>query len=76
MPGNLHVLATNRRCGRRGPILVLDRNFGGADHGTVRWVMKEGESLEVMHLRRKHMKEYPTAGLHHAEVYREKGVLE
>ena len=66
LPGEEHMLATNRTCGRRGPGLVLDVNFRGAAHGTVRWVRKVGVSLEVLHLRRKHMKEYRKAGLHHA----------
>ena len=35
LPGEEHMLATNRTCGRRGPILVLDTDFGGAAHGTV-----------------------------------------
>ena len=55
--GEEHMLATNRTCGRRGTVLVLDTDVGGAEHGTVRWVMKEGVSLEVMHVRRKDMKE-------------------
>ena len=41
-----------------------------------RWVMKDGLSLEVMHLRRKAMREYQRAGLHHTEFYREKGIVE
>ena len=40
-PREEHMLATNKKCGRRGPILVLDSGFGGAAHGTVRWIMKE-----------------------------------
>ena len=70
------MLATNRKCGRRSPILVLNTDFGGAKHGTVRWLMKEGVSLEVMHVRRGDMKEYRRAGLHHRVFYREKGVVE
>ena len=31
LPGEEHMLATNRRCGRRGPILVLDTDFGEGD---------------------------------------------
>ena len=45
LPGEEHMLATNRTCVRRGPVLVLDTNFGGAAHRTVRWVMKEGVIL-------------------------------
>ena len=74
--GEMHMLATNSKWGRPGPILVLDTDFGEAAHGTVRWVMKEGVSSEVMHVRRKDMKQYQRAGLHHAELYREKGVVE
>ena len=48
-----HMLATNRKCGRCGQILVLDTDFGGAAHAIPRWVMKEGVSLEVMHVRRR-----------------------
>ena len=70
------MLATNRTCGRRGPILVLDTDFEGAAHGTVRWIRKEGVSMEVLHVRRKDMKEYRTAGLHHAEFYRDTRVVE
>ena len=68
-----HMLATNRTCGRRGPVLVLDVDLGGAAHGTVRWFMKEGVSLEVVHVRRKDMKEYRKAGLHHAEFHTTQG---
>ena len=67
LQGEQHILATNRTCGRRGPILVLDTDFVGAAHGTVRWVRKEGVSMEVLHVHRKDMKEYKKAGLHHAE---------
>ena len=56
------MLATNGMCGRRGPLLVFDRVFRGVAHGTVWWVMKEGVSLVVMHVRRKDMKEYQKAG--------------
>ena len=70
------MLATNRTCGGRGPVLVLDRFFGGAAHGTVWWVMKEGRSFEVMHVRKKDMKEYRKVGLHHAEFKRDHGVVE
>ena len=69
-PGEEHMLATNRKCGRTGPILVLDTDFEGAKHGIVRWVMKEGGSLVVMHVRRTNMKEYQRARLHHAEKRR------
>ena len=57
LPGEEHMLATNRTCSRRGPILVLDTDFGGAAHGTVRRIRKEGVSMEVLHVRRKDMKE-------------------
>ena len=70
------MLATNRTCGRRGPILVLDTDFGGAAHGTVRWIRKEEVNMEVLHVRRKDMKEYKKAGLHHAEFYRDTMVVE
>ena len=53
LPGEEHMLATNRTCGRRGPILVLDTDFGGAAHGTVRWIRKEGVNMEVLHVRKK-----------------------
>ena len=76
LPVEMHMLVTNSKCGRRGPILVLDTDFGEAAHGTTRWVMKDGVSLEAMHARRKDMKEYQQAGLHHAEFHREKGVVE
>ena len=76
LPGEEHMLATNRTCGRRGPILVLDIDFGGAAHGTVRSIRKEGVSMEVLHVRRKDMKEYKKAGLHHAEFYRDTRVVE
>ena len=76
LPEEEHMLATNRTCGRRGPILVLDTDFGGAAHGTVRWIRKEGVSMEVLHVRRKDMKEYKKAGLHHAEFYRDTRVVE
>ena len=76
LPGEKHMLATNRTCGRRGPILVLDTDFGGAAHGTVWWIRKEGVSMEVLHVRRKEMKEYKKAGLHHAEFCRDTRVVE
>ena len=76
LPGEEHMLATNRTCGRRGPILVLDRDFGGAAHGMVRWIRKEGVNMEVLHVRRKDMKEYKKAGLHHAGFYRDTRVVE
>ena len=76
LPGEEHILATNRTCGRRGPILVLDTDFGGAAHETVRWVRKEGVSMEVRHVRRKDMKEYKKAGLHHAEFSRDARMVE
>ena len=38
-------------------MLVLEVDFGGAAHGTVWRVMKEGVSLEVLHVRRKDLKE-------------------
>ena len=41
LPGEEHTLTTNRTCGRRGQVLVLHVDFGGAAHGTVRWVRKE-----------------------------------
>ena len=61
-PGEEHMLATNRTCGRRRRILVLDTDFGGAAHGTVRLVRKERVSMEVLHVRRKDMKECKKAG--------------
>ena len=76
LPEEEHMLATNRKCGRRRPMEVLDTDFGGAVHGTVWWVMKEGVRMEVMHVRKKDMKEYQRAGLHHAEFYGDKGVVE
>ena len=76
LPEEEHMLAINRTCGRRGPILVLDTDFGGAAHGTVRWIRKEGVSMEVLRVRRKDMKEYKMAGLHHAEFYRDTRVGE
>ena len=76
LPGEEHMLATNRMCVRRGPVLVLDVDFGGAAHGPVRWVRKEGVSLEVLHMQRKNMKEYRKAGLHHAELFRNSRVVE
>ena len=76
LPGEEHMLATNRTCGRRGPILVLDTDFGGAAHGTVQRVRKVGVSMKVLHLRRKDMKEYKKAGLHHAEFYRDASMVE
>ena len=76
LPGEEHMLATNRTCGRRRPILVLDTEFGGAAHGTVRWIRKEGVSTEVLHVRRKDMKEYKMAELHHADFYRDTRVVE
>ena len=74
--GEEHTLATNRTCGRRGPIPVLDTDIGGAAHGTVRWIRKEAVSIKVLHVRRKDMKEYKMAGLHHAEFYRDTRVVE
>ena len=76
LPGEEHMLATNRTCGRRGPILVPDADFGQAAHGTVRWVRKERVSMEVLHVRRKDIKEYKKAGLHHAEFYRDSRIVE
>ena len=76
LPGEEHMLATNRTCGRGGPILVLDTNFEGAAQGTVRWIRKEVVGTEVLHVRRKDMKEYKMAGLHHAEFYRDTRVVE
>ena len=76
LPGEEHLLATNRRCGRGGPLLVLDTNFRGAAHGAVRWVHKEGLSVEVVHVRKKDMKVYQRAGPHHAEFYQDHGVLD
>ena len=38
--------------------------------------MKEGVSLEVLHVRRKNTKEYRKAGLHQAEFYRDSRVVE
>ena len=67
--GEEHMLATNRTCGRRGPILVLDTDFRGAAHETIPWVRKEGVSMEVLHVCRKDMKEYKKAGPHHAEFF-------
>ena len=58
LPGQEPFFATNRKCGRRGPILVLDTDFGGAAHGTVRRLIKEGMSLEVMHVCKKEMNAY------------------
>ena len=71
-----HMLATNRTCDRCGPVLVLDVDFRGAAHGTVRWVRKEAVTLELLHVSRKDMKEYRKAGLHHAEFYRDSRVVE
>ena len=76
LPGKAQVLTTNRTRGRRGPVLGLDVDFRGAAHGTVRWVRKEGVSLEVLHKRRRDMKEYRKAGLPHAEFYRNSRVVE
>ena len=75
-PGEEHMLATNSTSGTRRPILVLDTDSGGAAHGTVRWVRKEGVSIEVLHVRRKDMKEYKKAGLHHAEFYGDCRIVE
>ena len=74
--GEQHMSATNRTCGRRGPILVLDPDFGRAAHGTVQWVRKEGVSIEVLHLRRKDMKEYKKARLHHADFFLDSRIVE
>ena len=74
--GEEHMLAPNRSCGTGGPILVLDTEFRGATHGAVRLVRKEGVSMEMVHVRRKDMKEYQRAGLHQAEFYREQGIFE
>ena len=52
LPGEEHTLATNRTCGRRGLVLVLDVD------ATVRWVRKEGVRLEVLQVRRKDTKEF------------------
>ena len=76
LPEEEHMLATNRTCGRRGSILVLLKDFGGAAHGTVRWVRKEGVSMEVLHVCRKDMKEYKKAGSHHADFYRDARMVE
>ena len=76
LPGEEHMLATNRTCGRSEPVLVLDVDFGGAVHRTVRLLMKEGVGSGVLHVRRKDMKEYRKAGLHHTEFYRDQGVVE
>ena len=76
LPGEEHMLATNRTCGRPGPILVLDADFGGAAHGTVRWVRKEGVSMEVLHVRGEDMAVYTKAGLHHAELSRDSRIVE
>ena len=59
-----------------GTILVPDTDFEGAAHGTVRRVGKEGESMEVLQLRKRDMKEYKKAGLHHAEFYRDTSMVE
>ena len=75
LPGEEHMLATNTTCSRPGPVLALDMDFGGAAHGTVRWVSKEGVCWEAMHVRRKDMKEYQKAGLHYAEVCRDQGIV-
>ena len=32
LPAEKHMVATNRKCGRHGPVLVLDTDFGGAKH--------------------------------------------
>ena len=63
--GEEHMLASNRTCDRRGPVLVLDVEFGGPPN-----VRKEGVRLEVLHVRKIDMKEYRKAGLHHAELRR------
>ena len=34
-PGKEHMLAINRTCGRCGPVLAMDTDFGGAAHITV-----------------------------------------
>ena len=75
-PGGKHMLATNRTCGRRGPIVVLDADFAGAAHGSVRGGRKEGVSMQVLHVCRKDMKEYKKAGLHHADFYRDSRIVE
>ena len=41
LSGEEHMVATNRTCGRREPLLVLDTDSRGAAHGTVRWLMEE-----------------------------------
>ena len=76
LPGEEHMLVTNRKCGRSETLLVLDTDFQGAKHGTVRRLMKEGVSLEVRHVCTKDMNEYQRAGLHHAEFYRDEGIVE
>ena len=76
LPAEEHVLVTNRRCRRGSPILVLDTDFGGAAHGTVRRVKKEGMTIVVMHVHKKDTQEYQRAGLHNAEVLRDRGNVE
>ena len=76
LPGEEHMLATNRTCGRRGPVLLLDVDFGWAVHGTVWWVRKEGVSSEVLQVCRKDMKDYRKAEVHPAEFYRDSRVVE
>ena len=36
LPGTEQMLAINRKCGRRGSILVLETDFGGSKYRTVR----------------------------------------
>ena len=43
LPGEEQMLATNRTCGRRGPVLVLEVDFGGGGTGD-RAVGHEGRS--------------------------------
>ena len=41
LPGEEHILATNRTCCRLGPVLVLDVDFGG--RGMVPYAGSEGK---------------------------------
>ena len=70
LPGGEHMLAVNRRCRQKGPLVVQETDLGGGTAGQLRTVELEGESVWVLHVRRQHLRMLARARIHHATFIR------
>ena len=63
-----HVLliSVNRKCTQGAPLFVLDTDMEGGRHGQLQDMELEGNTVKVLHVRRKQMRLLTEDRLHHA----------